>query len=190
MKTVKSGKRPKSGARAEKKPEMKVGKILLAKKAAEEKEMKEGKYVPVSERPGTVNGSDIMAALGKSKEWAKAREFVYEAAKKASLKFKSEECCKISEFKEDKTIGVDPDMPGEVRICGISYMAHVYLTLEKWKDCVSAFSVFMEELERLSGREAFVQSMKYDGTMSWDVIFRIEERKPSKRQSKGPSKRR
>lgn len=190
MKTVKSIKKPKSGAKAAKKPEMKVGAILLAKKAAEEKEMKEGRYVPVGERPGTVNGSDLMAALGKSKEWSKAREFVYEAAKKANLKFKSEECCKIGEFKEDKTVGVDPDTPDVVSVCGISYMAHVYLTLEKWKDCVSAFSVFMEELERLSGREAFVTSMKYDGTMCWDVLFRIGERKPVKRPSKGPAKRR
>ena len=133
----------------------------------------------------------ITAGLGKGKAVSDAKKCVYRSAIKVNKAFEKKDasgCCSVLEFKDEMVIGTDPDKPDSVSMCGTMYRARIQVGLDKWRDCISAFTMFMDELERLAKREAFVTSLEYDGKASWEVVFRVGACKPVSRPSKKQTK--
>lgn len=172
------------------KPEMLVGKILLAKKAAEEKEMKEGKYVPVSERPGTIDIYKAMDNLSKAKADNAAETPAKKCARIAAERIqktlkgkmaggegvKINALCLVHEVKDCACFGVDPDRPDTVSNCGIYYQASVVISAGSPEINVGKMIEYSKVLEKVCGRQTFIKQYESKGlneAVHFKVIFRI-----------------
>lgn len=190
MKNNKTTKKSKPGAEVANKPEMKVGKILLAKKAAEEKEIKEGKYVPVSERPGTVDVYKAMENLSNAKAndaaetpskkcariAAERIEKTLKGKKAGGEGVKVNAFCLVHEVKDCVCFGVDPDRPDTVSNCGSYYQASVVISAGSPEINVSKMIEYSKVLEKVCGRQTFIKQYESKGlneAVNFKVVFRI-----------------
>ena len=190
MKKTKTTKESNPGAEVANKPEMKVGKILLAKKAAEEKEMKEGKYVPVSERPGTVDVYKAMENLSNAKAndaaetpskkcariAAERIEKTLKGKKAGGEGVKVNAFCLVHEVKDCVCFGVDPDRPDTVSNCGSYYQASVVISAGSPEINVSKMIEYSKVLEKVCGRQTFIKQYESKGlneAVNFKVVFRI-----------------
>lgn len=78
---------------------------------------------------------------------------------------------------EKKVRGRDPDNPDRDTVCGVCHTASLWVKYGKWSDRLKAITRFMNNLEKLCGREAYISQMRCVdySSMRVEVDFRIAE---------------
>ena len=76
---------------------------------------------------------------------------------------------------EKQVMGRDPDNPDRDTVCGVCHTASFTVKHGKWSDRFKAITRFMNNLEKLCGREAYISQMRCIdySAMQVEVDFRL-----------------